>query len=303
VNLPSTDRGPAAPGANRAGGGAGRAAAGPSAHSEAGAHPSLRGWALITGACSGIGLEIARELGRRGYPLLLVSDREEALCTAAGDLASAYGVATQFIRTDLARPEAAGALHEEILRRGLEIEVLVSNAGILLFGEVANTDPERANTLLQLHVVTPSLLATYFSGAMRARRRGYILFVSSISANRPLPGIAFYGSSKSYLRSFATALHDELRPWGVGVTCVLPGAVATNLYSNTRAPVEKAVRWRVMVAPADVARAAVQGMFAGRATVVPGFSAKLMSGAMRLTPRSVIRLIRDHTDLLDRPPR
>lgn len=91
---------------------------------------------------------------------------------------------------DLARPEAAAALYEELQRRDLEIDILVSNAGMLMFGEVADASPERTNALLQLHVVTPSLLARYLGHDMRARRRGHILFVSSISAVRDFPGIA-----------------------------------------------------------------------------------------------------------------
>jgi uncharacterized protein len=259
------------------------------------------GWALVTGACSGIGLEISRELARRGHPLVLVSNQEKALQTAAGELAATCSVQTVSIALDLATPQAASLLHEEVRGRGMAVDILVSNAGILMFGEVATVDPDRANTLLQLHVVTPSLLATYFGRDMRERRRGHILFMSSISANRAFPGIAHYGSSKGYLRSFATSLREELRPWGVKVTCVMPGAVATNLYGHTSVPVQTAAKYKVMMAPEDVARIAVGAMLAGRANVVPGMLAKVMNAAMRYTPRPVIRLVQDHTSFLPRP--
>jgi uncharacterized protein len=264
--------------------------------------PAGRGWALVTGACSGIGLEIARELARRGHPLVLVSDRGPALCDAADGLGTTYGVATTYISMDLSDPAAASRLYGEVTRRGLQVDILVSNAGILMFGEVVTADPERANTLLQLHVVTPSLLATHFGRDMRARRRGHILFVSSVSAGRALPGIAYYGSSKRYLQSFAASLREELRPWGVTVTCLLPGAVATNLYGQTSAPVQNARKYRVVMDPGDVARTAVKGMLAGKATVVPGLSGKAMNLAMRLTPGFVIRLVRDHSRWMPGPP-
>jgi short-subunit dehydrogenase len=136
---------------------------------------------------------------------------------------------------------------------------------------------------------------------MRARRHGYILFMSSISANRAYPGIAHYGSSKGYLRSFATSLREELRPWGVKVTCVMPGAVATNLYGHTTVPVQTAVKYKVMMTPEDVARKAMKAMFRGRANLIPGPMSKIANAAMCYTPRPLIRFIQDHTSFLPRP--
>jgi len=258
-------------------------------------------WALVTGACSGIGLESARELARRGYPLILVSDRGPALEEAARRLENECDVSTRVIVMDLAQPGAALDLYEEVRRLGLEVDVLVSNAGFFFFGEMADADPGRAEAMLQLHVVTPSLLARHFGRDMRERRRGHILFVSSISAWRDFPGIAWYGSSKRYLRSFARALHDELGVWGVTVTCLAPGAVATNLYEQTGVPVRTAVRIGVMKDPAGVARAGVKAMFRGRAVVIPGLSAKMMALGMAAMPRWLIRAVRRYSPLLPRP--
>jgi len=223
--------------------------------------------------------------------LVLVSNRPGPLEIAARELSERYGVETQSICMDLARADAAATLTEELHRRGLDIGMLISNAGMFFHGAVADTDPAQAEAMLQLHVVTPSLLALNLAQAMRARRSGHILFVSSISAWRDFPEIAYYGSSKRYLRSFAASLREELAVWGVNVTCLAPGATATGLYRNTSIPVDSAVRYGVMKDPAGVARLAVEGMFARKPVVVPGFSAKAMAVTMRLLPRWLISAV------------
>lgn len=258
-------------------------------------------WAVVTGACSGIGLGIARELAARGYSLVLVSNRRPELEQAARELAIQHQVPAHPIVMDLARPEAASELYQEVDRLGVEIEVLVSNAGMLFFGEVAEADPARVNAVLQLQVVTPSLLAHYFGRDMRARRHGHVLLVSSAASWCDFPGIAFYGGSKRYLRGLAASLREELRPWGVSVTCLAPGAVATSLYDCASGAAAAAARSGLLGDPAHVARAAIRGMLRGRALVLPGAGAKLMAAGSALTPRWLIRLVRSHTDFLPRP--
>lgn len=246
-------------------------------------------------------MELSRELAKRGYPLVMVSNRVTELTAAAEQLAAAHQVPIETIPFDLAHPDAAAALYEEVKQRGLEVDILVSNAGVFFFGDAVDADPKRARDMLHLHVVTPSLLARWFGRDMRARRRGHVLFVSSICAWRDFPGIAWYGSSKRYLRSFAASLREELAPWGVKVTCLAPGAVATNLYDKSKVPVEAAVKYRVMTDPSRVATMGIKGMLRGKAVVIPGFSAKLMTFVMATMPHAFIRLIRRHGPFLSHP--
>ncbi len=250
--------------------------------------------ALITGACSGIGLAIARQLAARGMRLVLVSERADALAKVAAELGGWP------LTVDLARPEAADEVYDAVRARGLDIDVLVNNAGMFFFGEAVDAQPARANTLLQLHVVTPSLLCTRFGRDMRARRSGHILIVSSISAWRDFPGVSYYGSSKKYLRGFARALRSELSVYGVNVTCLLPGATATGLYDPSVVPVELGKRLGIMMAPERVAADGLRAMFAGEAECTPGLLNRAMAVTAFLMPQTIIDVIRARAPWLPR---
>lgn len=244
--------------------------------------------ALITGACSGIGLAMARRLAARGYSLVLVSNRDEPLARAAAEIAAAHPVQVHTIVQDLAAADAPEALLAAVDARGLRVDILVNNAGVFFFGEAADADPARARAMLQLHVTTPSLLCTLFGARMRARGRGRILVVSSISAWRPFPGISYYGSSKTYLRSFARAVRSELAVHGVSVTCLAPGATATGLYDPEVVPVARARRLGVMMDAEVVAEAGVRALLRGDAECVPGLVTRMMTAAAVLTPQPMI---------------
>ena len=259
------------------------------------------GVALVTGGCSGIGRAIAAELAARGYGLVLVSHDADALARAATDLRGPVDVET--VVMDLARPEAAAELHARVCGTGREVDVLVNNAGMFFFGEAADATPERANRMLQLHVVTPSLLCTLFGRDMRARGRGHILIVSSISAWRDFPGISYYGSSKKYLRGFARALRSELGVYGVNVTCLAPGATATGLYDPSVVPVDLARRLGIMMDAERVAAAGVRAMLAGRAECTPGLLNRAMRALAAATPQPVVDLLRRRAPWLPRADR
>ncbi len=247
--------------------------------------------ALITGACSGIGLAIARELARRGWDLCVASENRARLEGAASEL-RALGISVDDVVMDLSEPSSAKALFDAATRDGAVVDALVCNAGFFFFGEVADADPERAERMLALHVVVPSLLCTYFAKEFRRRKRGHVMLVSSISAFRDFPGIAYYASSKKYLRGFARSLRCELAAYGVSVTCLLPGATATALYDPDVVPVELASRLGVMMPPERVAREGVEAMLRGEAESVPGVFNRAVVRAVGYVPQVAIDAVR-----------
>jgi short-subunit dehydrogenase len=254
--------------------------------------------ALVTGACSGIGKALAAQLAQQGHGLVVVSNRAQPLAEAAAEIRATSHVPVHEVVIDLARPEAADELYQAVCAAGHQIEVLVNNAGIFFFGEVADADPAKARALLQLHVLTPSLLCTYFGREMRARGRGHILIVSSLSAWRDFPGIAYYGSSKKYLRGFARALRSELAVYGVNVTCLAPGATFTGLYSQSSATVARGRRLRIIMEADVVARSGLRAMFARRAESMPGLLNRVLALLAALTPQWIVDIIRRHSPWL-----
>ena len=248
-------------------------------------------YALVTGASSGIGYAFAAQLAARGYGVVLVSNREEENRAAAERIAREYGVATLPLYQDLAQPDAAERLHAETSRRGLKVSVLVSNAGILLFGLLADTPPERLRTIVALHCMTPALLCRLYGDDMRRRGGGRILVVSSSTAWRPWPTIAAYSATKAFLHSFARSLDIELRDQGVNVTTLYPGAVDTPLYSLSERRRRLLVRCGVMLPPDRVARKGLRALFRGRRRCIPGLFTKLCVFFCRLLPAPWLRPI------------
>lgn len=249
------------------------------------------GYALVTGASSGIGWHFARELAKRGYSIVAVSNQPELLETLKTELSHDFSVQVFIIEADLARHDAATHVFDICEQNRLEVQVLVNNAGLLLFGEAVELEIRKVEELLQLHMVTPALLCRLFGAQMAERGEGYILNVSSISAVMPYPYISYYGPSKAFLRDFSRALRTELKPRGVGVTCLLPGATATALYDPKVVNVPLTLRLGVMKKPESVAKAGLRGLFAGRAEVVHGFFNKIIVSLLPFLPHIVIRAI------------
>ena len=157
-----------------------------------------RATALITGASSGIGYQYARQLAARGYDLLIVSNDAEGIANSAAEIRKQYGVRITPLYRDLSAENAAEDLYRYCEDEQLDVEVLVNNAGVFFFDDLARVDSRRIELMLRLHVRTTTLLCHYFGRSMQARGRGYILNMSSMSAWMPFPGISVYAATKSY---------------------------------------------------------------------------------------------------------
>ncbi len=258
------------------------------------------GNALITGASSGIGLAIAKELAKRKYNLVLVSNQQKELEAAGRNISARSKVKTWPVYMDLAEVDSAQKLYDWCAQNNIEIEILVNNAGIYFFGEVVKNDIEKIHRMTILHTTTPSLLCSLFGKEMKKRRHGHILNISSLSAFLPYPGIALYSSTKNFLKSFSRALRTEMMEYNVNVTCICPGAVSTRLYNLKDPDRKKALKLGVMISAEKLASIAVKAMFKKKSLIVPGFVNRLTIFIANLIPHSVILLIRRYSGYL--PP-
>lgn len=225
--------------------------------------------ALITGGSSGMGLEFARQLGCKGYDLMLVSNQEEDLARAACELQESIGTKVLTHWSNLELPDAADKLFDWCEEEGIVVDVLVNDAGMFFFKELDVTDLDRVQAMINLHVTTVTRLCLLFGQQMKERGSGYILNVSSMTARIPAPGITVYSATKAYLRSFGKSLSYELQPYGVGVTTVCPAAIATPLYKIDKKTMEVLSRIRLIHTPEWLVRRALRGMFRKRRIVSP----------------------------------
>ena len=194
-------------------------------------YPMNTHFSIVTGASSGMGVEFARQLAARGYNLLIVSN-EEAIHVRAKELKEAYP-ALQIIGLvlDLGQQSSARELYEYTRTNGIEVEVLVNNAGVYHDRDILDDSEGFTSLIMNLHMYTPAMLCYLFGRDMRERHKGYILNVCSVTSKMAAQRLGTYGGTKAFLAHFTRALHIELKPYGVYVTNVSPGAVDTGLYN------------------------------------------------------------------------
>jgi short-subunit dehydrogenase len=252
--------------------------------------------ALITGASAGIGAELARAFARHGHAVALVARREQRLNELAAEIAAAGDTRPAVIAMDLAQPDAASRIGEALAAQGLEPQYVVNNAGFGLVGRAAELDRAAQIEMIDLNTRTLVDLSLGFVDSLR-RHRGGILNVASVAGFLPGPGSAVYYAGKAFVLSFSEALHTELRPAGVRVTCLCPGPVATEF--QARAGIAGAeVSWPLAVSAARVAEAGYRGLMRGRRVVVPGLANRMVAViAPRLAPRPLLLRMVDNRHL------
>lgn len=246
---------------------------------------------LVTGASSGIGVELAKLLASRGYGVTLVARREDRLKALADELATAHGVRTEVIAADLTDEDARTAVVATVAKRGLTVDVLVNNAGLSTTGAVAVSDIAAELRMIRTDVEAVVHLCSAIVPGMVERGRGAVLNVASMAAFQPLPGQAGYGGSKAFVLSYTRAMAQELRGSGVVATTLCPGPVETefaeaagfgDLEAGDSLP---KIMW---VSAVEVARAAIDGLERGRDVVVPGTANRVMAGMAHVIPHRLL---------------
>lgn len=250
--------------------------------------PAYDSTCLVTGASSGIGSEIARELAQRGHGVTLVARREERLHELAEELTDAHGVRAEVVGASVAEQEGRAELAAEIERRRLTVETLVNNAGYGSAGRFQDLDPDGEEGMVRLNVEAVVGFCGMYASRMVDRGRGAILNVASTAAFQPLPYQATYAASKAFVNSFSEALHTDLAGTGVTVTVVCPGLTETEFGEESGMGSFDQVPSFLVDDARDVARAAVEGMEAGRRSVVPGAHNVVSALGGRLAPRTLL---------------
>lgn len=245
--------------------------------------------ALVTGASSGIGEQFARQLAARGCRLVLVARTETRLRALAEELTLRHGVFAEVVPLDASRSGAAGALAEILRRRGIEVDLLVNNAGFGNLGSFVHLDPDGVSRELAVNITFLVELTRALLPAMVTRSRGAVLNVASLTAFQPVPGMAVYAAAKAFVLSFSLALAREVGHQGVRVVALCPGTTRTDFF--VRAGL---ARWDAFGgghAASLVARAGLRAVERDRTVWVVGARNRLIAGLSGLLPRGVVARI------------
>ena len=241
--------------------------------------------ALITGASAGLGVDFARELSKRGHKLVLVARRKDRLAALAKELGNARVVAI-----DLSKPDAVDKLMADVAKAGEQVELLVNNAGFGAIGRFAELDAKRQRQMIDLNVGALMDLCRAVAPEMIARKSGAILNVASTAAFQPGPKMAVYFATKAFVLSFTEALHEELNPHGVKVSCLCPGPTRTE-FGEVAGFKGSGAFDKVGMESLPVVVAGLRGLDQNRAVVVPGLVNKVGAASTRFVPRSIVRKI------------
>ncbi len=257
---------------------------------------------LVTGASSGIGAEIAKALAGRGLGVTLVARREDKLTALAAELTDAHGVRAEVLAADLSDEAARAGLVARLADLGLDVDVLVNNAGFTTMGPVHESDPADELMMIRTNVEAVAHLCSLFLPGMVERGRGAVLNVASVGAFQPLPGQAGYAASKAFVLSYSHGIRTELVGTGVTVTMLCPGPVRTGFAEVAGLTDDEAVgalpefMWETAE---KVAADAVEGMDKDKGVVIPGVANRVGAVGGYLLPKRLLLpiLARQHPAL------
>jgi uncharacterized protein len=243
--------------------------------------------ALITGASSGIGLELTRLFAADQYRLALVARNRAALQQIGEELQRRHGIEVRISPKDLAHPASPGELFQELQEAGIGVDVLVNNAGFGGSGPFAQTDWHHEAEMIQVNIVALTHLTKLFLPQI-IERRGKVLNVGSVAAFLPGPYTAIYYASKAYVLHFTEAIAEELSGSGVTVTCLSPGPVETGFQKRAHSGGSSRANAPLYMDVTEVARIGYEGMKAGERIVIPGWKNRALTEVLRLFPRDTV---------------
>jgi uncharacterized protein len=250
--------------------------------------PSDSSTCLVTGASSGIGAEIARQLAARGRGVTLTARRKHRLEELAAELNERHGVRAETVACDLSSPAARKRMVKTVADRGLDVEVVVNNAGFGSAGRFQELDPEAELRMVRTNVEAVVDLCTAYVPAMVERRRGAVLNVASVAAYQPVPRQATYAATKAFVLSFTEGLHVDLKGTGVTATALCPGPTRTEFGDTAGIPDELFEIPGLVYTAEQMAVAGVEAMERGRRTVIPGVPNLVGALGGRLMPRALV---------------
>ena len=248
--------------------------------------------ALITGASSGIGEAFAEALAADGSDLILVARSKDKLDALARRIAEKHGRRVEVIAADLAEPSPGARIAASVAKLGMDVDLLLNNAGFGTAGAFHKTPPQRSAQMIALNVAAVVDLTHAFLPAMVERGRGAIVNVASVAAFQPTPTMSVYGASKAFVLSFSEGLWAEYRKKGVRVMAVCPGPVDTPFFEATGTPgLRKTIPPGMMMTADQVVRDSLRALAAGRTYVVPGLLNKAVAATPRLMPRKLMAVM------------
>ena len=251
----------------------------------------MSGYALITGASSGLGLALAEALARRGRNLILVARQRDALESIACELSQRFGIEALLRICDLTEPLQLTGLIQELEQGERHIDLLVNNAGIGSARLFVDQDWGQEQDLIELNMLAVARLCHALGADMKRRGGGQILNVASVAAFQPGPLMSNYFASKAYVLHLSEALRCELAPFGVKVSVLCPGPVATAFFRRAGLYSGGLERHQQLASPEQVALAAMRGLEKNRAIIIHGWRNRLLPQLLRLTPRALVRRI------------
>jgi len=239
---------------------------------------------LITGASSGIGLELAKVFASKGHPLIISARSIDKLAELALLLQKEYGATVDVIKADLSTDRGAVELYNNV--KG-NVDILVNNAGIGQFGDFLQSDEVHESAMVSLNISSLLALTRLFGKAMAKRGRGKIMNVASVAGFMPMPGMAVYAATKAFVRSLSEALSAELADQGITVTALCPGPVSTGFEKTAGMENSKLFQLMRPATPDTVAGYGYRACMAGKRVAVPGFLNKISVFSSIITPRTL----------------